>query len=82
MINYKSNTRGNTTSKNKPQAFLFAAPEDQTEQKQLVELTLSHEFGANLCVWTGALYPDRSSQGHRSEVILSYPRQTGPCRHA
>ena len=70
MINYKSNTRGNTTSKNKPQAFLFAAPEDQTEQKQLVELTLSHEFGANLCVWTGDALPEDGELDKLKEISL------------
>ena len=57
-MKYKSHTRGNITSKNKPQAYLFAAPEDQAEQNELVELTLSFEYGANMCVWTGDGLPE------------------------
>ena len=70
MINYNSNTRGNTTSKNKPQAFLLAAPEDQAEQKQLVGLTLSHEFGANLCVWTSDALPEDGELDKLKEISL------------
>ena len=56
-MNYTPNTRGNTPAKNKPQVFLFAAPEDDKAAAELVELLLDKTYGANLCVWTGDALP-------------------------
>lgn len=57
-MSFTPHTRGNTPGKNKPQAFLFAAPGDEAEQAELVALLLDMTCGLNLCVWTGDALPE------------------------
>lgn len=69
-VNFTPHTRGNTSEKNKPKAFLFASPEDGEAREALVELLLDMTFGANLCVWTADVLPRQDALERLSDVSL------------
>ena len=69
-MTFTQHTRGNTTGKNKPQAFLLAAPGDAKESAQLVEMLLDMTIGANLCVWTSDELPDSTQLGQLGDMSL------------
>ncbi len=58
-MDFNSHTRGNSPTKNKPQVFLLAAPENEAVQTELIRLLLDYEHGANLCVWSSDAFPEK-----------------------
>lgn len=73
-MNFAPHTRGNTPIKNKPQVFLFVAPEDGEARDELMELLLDMTFGANLCVWTDDALPRGEALealGHMSLFVMA-----------
>lgn len=69
-MEFTPHTRGDTPSKNKPQAFLLAAPGDTAEQTELTALLLDMSCGLNLCVWTSDALPERADLERLGDMSL------------
>ncbi len=67
---FRQHTRGDTPGKNKPQAYLFAAPEDAAEQEEVLSLLLDMTYGANLCVWTNDSLPEHAQLEQLGDMSL------------
>ena len=69
-MSFTPHTRGDTPGKNKPQAFLLAAPGDTTEQAELLALLLDMTYGLNLCVWTSDTLPGNTELEQLGDMSL------------
>ncbi|GEM_PF-4851853 len=69
-MNVSAHTRSNVPPKNKPSVFIVAAPQDTTRIRELTELLLSKEHGANVTVWTAQTPPEPTELVQLSHMNL------------
>ena len=69
-MEYHSHTRGNSTTKNKPQIFLLTAAPDSAQRTELTQLLLDPETGVNACVWTSDRSPSEQELTDLSDMSL------------